>query len=164
MQKVTLGQGKKTDVAPKDLLFTVLCILKAATNQDSMSEIFKEKGPTLQRLFSCEVDLLSPLLYQNFVNHYYSKLSMVNLIKKGTQFKNFPYALYATNVIFQQGICPSKTMLSVANTICMATKLKCLWPQQNMQSMSQTINLAASLTWLFFNIIVLSIIKCSKNI
>ena len=43
MQTLMLGRGKKTDVAPKDLLFIVLCVLKAATNWDLMVEIFEKK-------------------------------------------------------------------------------------------------------------------------
>ncbi len=31
-EKLLLGQGKKTEVAPKDLLFIVLCVLNAATH------------------------------------------------------------------------------------------------------------------------------------
>jgi hypothetical protein len=42
-QSFMLVRGKKTDVAPKDLLFIVLCVLKAATNWDLMGEIFKKK-------------------------------------------------------------------------------------------------------------------------
>ncbi len=52
-QSLTIGRGKKTDVTPKDLLFIVLCVLKAATNWDLVGGIFAKKGPRLQRLFSC---------------------------------------------------------------------------------------------------------------
>lgn len=109
--KFTLGRGKKTEVSPKDILFIVLCVIKAATNWDLMGEIFDKKGPTLQRLFSRAVDILSPVLYKDCVVGHMTKLSMTNLISKRAQFKNFPCALYATDVIFQQANRPSGNML-----------------------------------------------------
>ncbi len=77
-----IGQGKKTDVTPKDLLFIVLCVLKAAINWDLMGTIFEKKGPTLQRLFSRAVEILSPFLCEEFVVNYYAKLTMRTLMKK----------------------------------------------------------------------------------
>ncbi len=110
-EKFTLGRGKKTDVSPKDILFIVLCVVKTPTNWDLMGEIFEKKGPTLQRLFSRAVDILSPILYQDYVLDCFAKLSMTTLINKKAQFKNFPCALYATDVIFQQANRPSGNML-----------------------------------------------------
>lgn len=53
-QTLTLGRGKKTDVAPKDLLFIVLCVLKAATNWDLMGEIFEKKRTyTSETVYTC---------------------------------------------------------------------------------------------------------------
>ncbi len=75
-----------------------------------MGEIFERKGPKLQRLFSCKVKTLSPILIDALVNNSYSKMTMESLIKMGAQFKNFPYALHATDIIFQQVNCPSGTM------------------------------------------------------
>jgi len=106
-QRLTMGRGNKTDVTPKDLLFIVLCVLKAAINWDLMGSIFEKKGPTLQRLFSRGVEILSPFLCEEFVISYYTKLSMRILMTKNAQFKNFPCALYATDVIFQQANRPS---------------------------------------------------------
>ncbi len=54
------------DVSSKDILFVVLCVVKAATNLDLMGEILK-KGPTLQRLFPQVVSIFIPLLYQEYV-------------------------------------------------------------------------------------------------
>ena len=110
-QSFMLGRGKKTDVAPKDLLFIVLCVLKAATNWDLMGEIFEKKGPTLQRLFTRAVDVLSPHLLKEYLIHYRNNLTMKKLIKQNLQFKNFPYALYATDVIFQQSNRPSGNLM-----------------------------------------------------
>ncbi len=76
-----------------------------------MGEIFERKGPTLQRLFSHAAETLSPILFDELVNNAYSRLTTISLVKKGTQLKNFPYAFYATDVIFQQGNHPSGTML-----------------------------------------------------
>ncbi len=81
------------------------------THWDLMGEIFERKGPTLQRLFSCAVETWSPILYNEFINNAYVKLTMANLVRKGAQFKHFSYALYATDVIFLQGNCPTGTML-----------------------------------------------------
>jgi hypothetical protein len=53
-QSFMLGRGKKTDVAPKDLLFIVLCVLKAATNWDLMGEIFEKKRTyTSTSVYTC---------------------------------------------------------------------------------------------------------------
>ena len=101
-QTLMLGQGRKTDVALKDLRFIVLCVLTAATNWDLMGESFENKGPTLQRLFAGAVDILSPNLLKDCLINYRNKSTMKNLIKSNSQFKNFPYALYTTDVIFQQ--------------------------------------------------------------
>ncbi len=65
---------------------------------------------------------------------------MEHLIKMGNRFINFPFAHYATNVIFQQGNRPSGTLLEgkLYFSGCLATKLKCLWLQQDKQSGSIT--------------------------
>ncbi len=76
-----------------------------------MGEIFEKKGPTLQRLISFTVETLSPVLYEDFVNHNYWKLTMASLVKKWSQFKNYPNALYTTDVIFQQANRLPRTML-----------------------------------------------------
>ncbi len=76
-----------------------------------MGEIFDKKGPTLNRLFSRAVKILSPFLFQDYIVNYYTKLQMRSLIKKKVQFKHFPCALYATDMIFQPANCPSGTLL-----------------------------------------------------
>jgi len=76
-----------------------------------MGGIFENKGPTLQRLFSRVVEILSPFLCEEYIAKYYEKLSMRTLEKKNAQFKNFPLALYATDAIFQQANRPSGTLL-----------------------------------------------------
>ncbi len=149
-QKVILSWGKKADVEPKDLLFVVLCILKAATNWDWMGEILEKEGPILQRIFQA-VDILSPLLYQHCVNHYYSKLTMAHLIKKVPNSNTFPVLFMPLMPSSSRGIALQEHRLKenstlVANTNYTATKRKCLWPQQDKQSILCTINLAASLT------------------
>ncbi len=101
--KVTLGWGKKQMWHQK----TTLCCLvhlegcyKLGFNWWDFQE---DRPHTLQTLLSCADYILSPLLYQDCVSHYYSRLTMAYFIKKDTQFKNFPCAFYATDVIFQQG-------------------------------------------------------------
>ncbi len=71
-QKLLLGWGKKTEVAPKDSLFIILFVLTTATHWDFMGEIFERKGPTPQRMFSCAVETLSPISYNEFVNNTYT--------------------------------------------------------------------------------------------
>lgn len=67
-QRFTIGQVKKTDVTPKDILFIVLCVLKAETNWDLMGVIIEKKEPKLQRLFSIPVTILSLYLRKEFVS------------------------------------------------------------------------------------------------
>ncbi len=76
-----------------------------------MGEIFERKGLTLQWLFSCAIETLSPILFDELVNNVYSTLTMESLVKKGAQFKNLPYTLYAIDITFKQGNCPLGTML-----------------------------------------------------
>ncbi len=59
-QRLTIGQGIKTDDEPTELCLIVLCVLKLATNWDLMGEIYEKKGPTCNRLFSHAVKTLSP--------------------------------------------------------------------------------------------------------
>ncbi len=66
-----------------------------------------EKRTYIAEAFSWAVNTLIFLLYQDCILIYFAKLSVTTLISKKTQFKNFPRALYATDVIFQQANCPS---------------------------------------------------------
>ncbi len=70
-------------MAPKDELFIFLSVLKAATKWDSMGKIFEKKGPTLQRLLSHAVGILSPILYQDCVKYCYSNCQWHFLSKRG---------------------------------------------------------------------------------
>ncbi len=107
----TLGRGEKTDVSPKDILFIVLCVMKAATNLDLMGEIFEKNGPTLQRLFSRAVEILTPVFYQDCVLNYFAMLSMTTLINNKAQLINVLCVLYGTGVIFQHANYPSGNMI-----------------------------------------------------
>ncbi len=42
-EKLMVERGKKTDVSIKDILFIVLCVVKAATNWNVMGQIFEKK-------------------------------------------------------------------------------------------------------------------------
>ncbi len=100
IQRLTTRRGRKSDVETLGLLFIVLCVLKFAKIWDLMGEIFDKKRPTLKRLFSHADEILSIFLYQECVVNYHAKLSMRSLIKKKAQLKHFPFALYATDLIF----------------------------------------------------------------
>lgn len=85
--------------------------MKAAANWDLMAEIFEKKAPTLQRLFTRGIDIVVVALYDTYVSSACNKSNMENYIKKNITFKNFPYALYATDVIFQQSNRPTGNMM-----------------------------------------------------
>ena len=61
-----------------------------------MGEIFEKKWPTLQQLFTHAVKILSPHLLMDCLINYGNNFIMKNLIKSNL------YALYSTDVIFQQ--------------------------------------------------------------
>ena len=65
---------------------------------------------------------------------------MAHLIKKGAQFKNFPCALYATDVIFQQGNCPSGTLLEGKLYFSGKHKLYCYKTEESVTQRGQAIN------------------------
>lgn len=162
-EKLLLGQGKKTEVAPKDLLFIVICVLKAwklycIGTEWVRSLIEKVQHSKRCLLFSCAVETLSPNWFDELVNNAYSKLTTTSLVKKRAQFKNFTYALYATDMIFQQGNHPSGTMLKGKHYFSFKHKLYIYKTEVSvaptgLQLTLQNINQAASLTWLFFRVI-----------
>ncbi len=72
---------------------------------------FLKKRIHTSEAFLWAVNILSPLLYQDYVLSYFAKFSMTTLVNKKTQFKKFPCALLAIDMIFQQANCPSGNII-----------------------------------------------------
>lgn len=105
-----VGRGKKTEVMPKDLLFMMLALLKHGGCWDLMSKTFRFKTSTFETLLTRFMKLLSPMVFEKLVVLLAGQSTMTTLADKKETFAHFPYAMYATDVTFQQCNRPSGSM------------------------------------------------------
>ena len=67
-----------------------------------MGGMFRIKGPVFQRLMKTFLLIVSAILYERQVTDRAGVITMKTLSAKGKKFKSHPYAMYATDVTFQQ--------------------------------------------------------------
>ena len=101
------GRGQKCKVSGKDILFMLLIVLKHGGHWDLLGRIFKIKGPTFERMITLYVTFISSVQYKTYVKDLTMTTSMKPLRENRISFTNFPKALYATDVTFQQSFSPS---------------------------------------------------------
>ena len=95
------GRGRKRQHKPQDVLFMLLCTLKHAGNWDFNGKMFDIKGPTFERMILGFAERIYDTLYSLAVEKYEKKYTMGRLVKDGTTFRHYKFALYATDVTFQ---------------------------------------------------------------
>ena len=96
------GRGKKPEVTPKDAFFMMLTVFKAYSTWDIHAEAFGMHYTTFQKTVMKILKIVTPLLAANHIH----KPDMEKLDSNKQTFVNFPYALYATDVKFQQSYRP----------------------------------------------------------
>ena len=94
------GRGKKS--LRKDLLFMFLTTLKQGGHWDILGRVFKIKVPNFEGIMTKYVSMISIHLYDLLVTNIYSEFSISALIDDKQKFQQFPEALYAVDVTFQQ--------------------------------------------------------------
>ncbi|ETV90243.1 hypothetical protein H310_14922 [Aphanomyces invadans] len=99
----TLGRGRKSLVSPKDAFFMALVVLKYCEPWDKHATDFGMKAPTFEKMVHRVFAAVEPVL----TGHYIKHVSMGSQAEKGRMFRNYPYALYCTDVKFQPSFRPT---------------------------------------------------------
>ncbi|ETV64188.1 hypothetical protein H257_18887 [Aphanomyces astaci] len=97
-----VGSGRKSEVSARDLLLMMLASMKHCGNWDVVALVFSQKPPTFEKRVLGYIKAVHPFFMRSYVAQLAEQWSMKNLIASGNQFKNFPFARYATDVTFQQ--------------------------------------------------------------
>ena len=96
------GRGRKSQhYYPKDVLFMLLSTLKDAGHWDFSGKMFGVKGPTFERMNIGFADKVVNILYETVVLRWKERYTMERLIKDNSTFRHYKFALYATDVTFQ---------------------------------------------------------------
>ena len=102
-----IGRGRKSKFSPKDVLLMLLSVLKRGEAWDVMAMSFGISPPSFEKLIMVFLNVVSEFCYENFVEGVQEKWNMTRLSEKNRLFRNKPWALYATDVRFQQSNRPS---------------------------------------------------------
>jgi len=105
------GKGKKPKVSPKDAFFMMLVVFKTYGSWDFHAANFRMKTSTFLKTVTRIMDIIEPLLCANYIK----KPCLDDLHAENQLFENYPYALYATDVRFQQSLRPSGNVNEVKN-------------------------------------------------
>ncbi|ETV64396.1 hypothetical protein H257_18702 [Aphanomyces astaci] len=97
-----VGSGRKSEVTARDLLLMLLTSLKHCGAWDVVAAVFKQKVDSFEKRVMKFLTVLYPFVMRKYVTAVGEKWTMSQLAVGGHQFKNFPYARYATDVTFQQ--------------------------------------------------------------
>ncbi|OWZ18544.1 hypothetical protein PHMEG_0007338 [Phytophthora megakarya] len=110
-----VGRSKKCKFGDKDALFMALFSLKHCGNGMWWLVFFAINPPTIQKTVLKYVTMLSPFLYEYFVEDGHPQWGMREIVVAGKTFSDFPCARYATDVTFQQanipyGLCEDRSI------------------------------------------------------
>lgn len=105
-----VGRGRKTTQTPMDVFFMSLVVLKHGGSWDLLAKVFEMKGPTFERLIMGFMTVAGKILCELFVDTVPQAYSMECLDEGDTRFRNFPMAIEAVDVTFQQSYRPSGNM------------------------------------------------------
>ncbi|KAG6956648.1 hypothetical protein JG687_00010478 [Phytophthora cactorum] len=100
----------RSTFAAKDVFFMLLVVMKCGDTWDMLARIFRVKTPTFIKTITGFIEVVAPKLQEAWVASQLDDSSMRVLVTSGHTFQNFPCALYATNVTFQQSNRPSGSM------------------------------------------------------
>ncbi|OWZ05248.1 hypothetical protein PHMEG_00022698 [Phytophthora megakarya] len=127
-----LGRGRKSKPTAKptetDAMFMMLTILKHLDTWDKHAADFGLNSNNLERTIYKLLTVIEPILFKKFVK----LVSMTEQRQDGMMFRNYPYALYASDVKFQPAYChygqfAEKTLTLAVNTNYTATSWSVRW-------------------------------------
>lgn len=98
-----VGRGRRYEVAPRDTFFMALNVLKRYSQWDMHARVFGIKTSSFEKMMMKMFTLIVLPLQRQFIK----PVTMTELRQKGNLFGNYPYALYATDVKFQEAYRPS---------------------------------------------------------
>ena len=101
--KWTTGKGRKCKVSPKDAFLMLLCVLNHYDTWNKHALDFDLKPSTFEKMIMKVMDIIEPIFRTNFIN----QITIAEQESSGKCFRNYPYALYATDVKFQPCCRPS---------------------------------------------------------
>jgi hypothetical protein len=82
-------------------------VLKNGGHWDVPASSYEIKAPTFEKMVIKFLGLLSPFLYERYVDHAEREWTMRKVVLSGRAFNHFPAARYAVDVTFQQANMPS---------------------------------------------------------
>ena len=86
---------------PQRRAFMLLSTLKHAGHWDFNGKMFGVKGPTFERMIIGFADKVVDILYETVVLRWEERYTIKRLIKDNSTFRHYKFALYATDVTFQ---------------------------------------------------------------
>jgi hypothetical protein len=98
-----VGRGRRYEVGAHDAFFIALNVLKRYSQWDMHAKVFGLKTSSFEKMVMKMLTLIEEPLKENFIK----PVSMTTQRAQGQVFKNYPYALYATDVKFQEAYRPS---------------------------------------------------------
>ncbi|KAG3090114.1 hypothetical protein PI124_g8513 [Phytophthora idaei] len=106
-----VGRGRRSTFAAKDVFFMLLVVMKCGGTWNMLARIFRIKTPTFIKTITGFIEVVAPKLHEAWVASQLDDAPMRVLVTSGNTFQNFPCALYATDVTFQQSNRPSGPMV-----------------------------------------------------
>ena len=113
MRTWNVGRGQRSTYKLIDVLFMNLAVLKYGGSRDQLARMFNIKSPTFMRLITNFMTKIEDFAVERLVTKYARMCTMVYLRDQRSLFKNFPYALEAVDVTFQQANRPPGNMEEV---------------------------------------------------
>lgn len=110
VQNWNIGRGRKCEHKPMDVLLMSLTVLKHGGTWDILAQPFKIKPATFERMISRFLPIICSKLHKLFVSDVATHYTLDELDTQKKTFKNFPFAVEAVDVTFQQSNRPSGNM------------------------------------------------------
>ncbi|GMF45226.1 unnamed protein product [Phytophthora fragariaefolia] len=102
-----VGRGRRCEIKPKDAFFMTLVMLKEGGTWDSNAKRFQLATTTFTDVITKFIKLLTPKIYADHVERRCDETTMRGACARGNTFGNYPCALYAVGVTFQQSWRPA---------------------------------------------------------
>jgi hypothetical protein len=99
----TTGRGRQSFVSPRDAVFMTLTVLKHYDTRQKHAIDFDLGLSSLEKVVHKVIGIIESVLYKHLVK----PVKMSDQVAARKTFENYPYALYATDVKFQQAYRPS---------------------------------------------------------
>ncbi|OWY99178.1 hypothetical protein PHMEG_00029871 [Phytophthora megakarya] len=97
-----VGRGRRSEIKPKDAFFMTLVMLKEGGTWDSNAKRFRLATTTFTDVVTKFIKMLAPKVYVDYVEERCDQATMRMARTKDKTFRNYPCALYAVDVTFQQ--------------------------------------------------------------